>query len=66
MQHLELVARAEDTYYSGNALYLLARVLAKDKQFNDAHACLETAIDRHFESKRATFFLDFLEAIIYY
>ena len=31
MQHLELVAKAEDPYYSGNALYLLARVLAKDK-----------------------------------
>ena len=46
MQHLELVAKSEDVFYSGNALYLLGRVLAKDKRFNDAHACLDTAIDK--------------------
>ena len=40
MLHLEQIAKSEDEYLSGNAFYLMAKVLTADKRFNEAQAIL--------------------------
>ena len=45
MLHLEFLARSDDDFLSGNALYLLAKILIADKRFNEAHSALENAVD---------------------
>jgi len=48
MLHLEFVAKSENEYLSGNALYLIGRVYLADKRFNEAHLALTRAVDNLF------------------
>ena len=48
MLHFEQVAKSENEYYSGNALYMIAKINIADKRFHEAHNALNRATDNHF------------------
>jgi hypothetical protein len=65
MLHFEQVAKSENEYYSGNALYMMAKINIADKRFHEAHNALNRATDNHFQSKRLTLLHDFTEGVLY-
>ncbi len=51
--------------YSGNALFEIAKLRLKDKDFYEAYFNLKRAIDSNFNSKRLQLYKDFTEGVLY-
>lgn len=48
MVHFELVASSNSEFYSGNALYQIAKINISDKRFHEAHLSLTRAAENNF------------------
>ena len=64
--HFEQVAKyPEQEFYSGNALFQIAKLRLRQKDYYEAFHCLKRAADNNFSSKRLTMYKDFTEGVIY-
>ena len=64
--HFEQVAKINDNeLYAGNALFEIAKIRLKDKDFYEAFFHLKRAIDNNFTSKRMQMYKDFTEGVLY-
>ena len=64
--HFEQVAKYPDEeFYSGNALFQIAKLRLRQKDYYEAFHCLKRAADNNFSSKRLTMYKDFTEGVIY-
>ena len=64
--HFEQVLKFNsEKYYSGNALYEMAKIRIKQQDFYEAFFTLQRAIDKNFKSKRLLFYKDFTEGVLY-
>jgi len=64
--HFEQVLKfSEEKYYSGNALYEMAKIRIKQKDFYEAFFTLQRAIDKDFKSQRLILYKDFTEGVLY-
>lgn len=61
--HFEVCSKNEE-FFSGNALYRIAKLCISDKRFNDAYLALNTAIENNFQSKRLTILKDFVDGVM--
>ena len=55
----------EQEFYSGNALFQIAKLRLRQKDYYEAFHCLKRAADNNFSSKRLTMYKDFTEGVIY-
>ena len=64
--HFEQVAKySENEFYAGNALFQIAKLRLKQKDYYEAFFCLKRAADNNFQSKRMSFYKDFTEGVLY-
>lgn len=64
--HFEQVLKfSNENYFSGNALYEMAKIRIKQKNFYEASFTLQRAIDKNFKSKRLFLYKDFTEGVLY-
>lgn len=56
---------SDEKYYSGNALYEMAKIRIKQKDFYEAFFTLQRAIDKDFKSQRLILYKDFTEGVLY-
>ena len=61
--HFEVCSKNEE-FYSGNALYQIAKLCLLDKRFQDAYLALNTACENNFQSKRLTILKDFVDGVL--
>jgi len=63
--HFEQVAKiSENELYAGNALFEIAKLRLKDKDFYEAFFNLKRAVDNNFNSKRMQLYKDFTEGVL--
>ena len=60
-----MVKSQANEVYSGNALFEIAKLRLKDKDFYEAYFNLKRAIDSNFSSKRLQLYKDFTEGVLY-
>ncbi len=65
MLHLNCAVNLQDEFYSGNALFLIAKIHIADRNFSDAYSTLLKAIENNFQSKRLQLLFDFTEGVLY-
>ncbi|CAI2363482.1 unnamed protein product [Moneuplotes crassus] len=64
--HFEQVLKfSDEKYFSGNALYEMAKIRIKQKNFYEASFTLQRAIDKDFKSKRLILYKEFTEGVLY-
>lgn len=64
--HFEQVLKfSSEKYFSGNALYEMAKIRIKQQDFYEAYFTLQRAIDKNFKSKRLLLYKDFTEGVLY-
>ena len=64
--HFEQVAKNLDQeFYSGNALFQIAKLRLRQKDYYEAFFCLKRASDNNFTSKRLSLYKDFAEGVLY-
>lgn len=64
--HFEQVAKYPDQeFYYGNAMFQIAKLRLKQKDYYQAFYCLKRASDNNFQSKRLTMYKDFTEGVLY-
>jgi len=64
--HFEQVAKyPEQEFYAGNALFQIAKLRLRQKDYYEAYYCLKRATDNNFSSKRMTMYKDFTEGVLY-
>lgn len=56
---------SDEKYYSGNALYEMAKIRIKQQDFYEAFFTLQRAIDKNFKSQRLLLYRDFTEGVLY-
>ena len=55
----------DQEYYAGNALFQIAKLRLKQKDYFEAYHCLKRAADNNFASKRMALYKDFTEGVLY-
>eukprot|EP00350_Pseudokeronopsis_sp_OXSARD2_P006781 CAMPEP_0170566124 /NCGR_PEP_ID=MMETSP0211-20121228/79635_1 /TAXON_ID=311385 /ORGANISM="Pseudokeronopsis sp., Strain OXSARD2" /LENGTH=392 /DNA_ID=CAMNT_0010887207 /DNA_START=2076 /DNA_END=3254 /DNA_ORIENTATION=- len=64
--HFEQVVKyQQNEIYAGNALFEIAKLKLKEKDFYEAYFNLKRALDSNFSSKRMQLYKDFTEGILY-
>ena len=64
--HFEQVAKYPDQeFYAGNALFQIAKLRLKQKDYYEAFFSLKRASDNNFASKRMALYRDFTEGVLY-
>ena len=64
--HFEQVAKyPEAEFYAGNALFQIAKLRLKQKDYYEAFFSLKRASDNNFASKRMALYKDFTEGVLY-
>ena len=64
--HFEQVAKyPEHEFYCGNALFQIAKLRLRQKDYYEAFHCLKRAADNNFSSKRLSLYKDFTEGVLY-
>lgn len=64
--HFEQVAKYPDQeFYFGNALFQIAKLRLRQKDYYEAYHCLKRATDNNFTSKRLAMYKDFTEGVLY-
>jgi len=64
--HFEQVAKYPDhEFYAGNALFQIAKLRLKQKDYYEAYFALKRASDNNFASKKMTLYKDFTEGVLY-
>lgn len=56
---------ASGEVYAGNALFEIAKLRLRDKDFYEAYFNLKRAVDSNFNSKRLQLYKDFTEGVLY-
>ena len=64
--HFEQVVKYHSNeLYAGNALFEIAKLRLKEKDFYEAYFNLKRALDSNFTSKRLQLYKDFTEGVLY-
>ena len=64
--HFEQVAKyPEHEFYAGNALFQIAKIRLKQKDYYEAFYSLKRASDNNFASKRMDLYRNFTEGVLY-
>jgi tetratricopeptide (TPR) repeat protein len=64
--HFEQVAKyPEHEYFAGNALFQIAKLRLRNKDFYEAYFSLKRAADNNFASKRMQHYKDFTEGVLH-
>jgi len=64
--HFEQVAKFPDQeFYYGNAMFQIAKLRLRQKDYYEAFHCLKRAADNNFTSKRLAMYKDFAEGVLY-
>lgn len=64
--HFEQVVKyQQNEIYAGNALFEIAKLRLKEKDFYEAYFNLKRALDSNFTSKRMQLYKDFTEGVLY-
>ena len=62
--HLEFCSSKGDAAWTGNALYLLARLHIRELKFEEAQESIVSAQDMNIQLKRLAYLKDFVEGVI--